>query len=217
MRVPVPGGKNMFLVALELVVFVVVPVVALLFGAYRVYRFLEDHFALGAVPERQALAKMEQARSLANRIRTLLPAAAGGEHGAIGLELEELIDQRLPGVLDRQRRLLEHLARKSRARLIQDEREIRRNLASARDPELRGLYERNLEACLERLETHDRLSLASRKADAQIRSVLLGLEALEDRLVASEFAKVDRGALELEALNEDVKLLEAAYEEIELD
>lgn len=187
------------------------------FGAYRFVKVLEGLFGVGAGPDRELVASATRAREVAARIQRLLPECDPQHPSALHQELEELVERRLPTALDRQRKLLEHLGSRSAADLVKEERDLSRKLGSSMDPELRTLLKRNLDLLRERIVTLERLELASRKADAQIRAVLINLEAFEDRLVASEYGKVAGADLQIEALVEDVKLLEAAYDELQLE
>lgn len=188
------------------------------YGAYRFVRVLERFFGISSgQPERELLRTLDRARSLAASIQEKLPDSDPEHPGALESELEELVERRLPEALDRQRRLLEHLGGGRRSDLVREEKDIRKKLQTTRDSELRALLERNLDMIGERLETLDKLELASRKASAQVQAVLINLQAFEDRLVASEFSKISRSDRQIEALVEDVKLLEATYDEIQLD
>lgn len=185
------------------------------FGAYRLVRFLEGTFGIGGGEHRELLDGVGRAREQVARIRHLLPEDTDG--GVVVKELEELVEKRLPDALERQRELLTHLSARSEAALRTEEREVRRKLQGAQDPELRRLLERNLDLLQGRIVTRQRLDLASRKADAQIRAVLINLGAFEDRLVARQFDTVEGADRQVESLVEDVKLLEAAYDDLQLE
>lgn len=188
------------------------------FGAFRFVRYLERVFGItSGQPERELLETLERARSLVGSIQEKLAAIDPDHPDALRLELEELVEKRLPEALDRQRRLLTHLAGSRRSDLVREERDLVKKLKSTEDQELLALLERNLQLVRDRLETLDRLELAGRKASAQVRAVMINLEAFEDRLVASEIGRISQADRQIEALVEDVKLLEAAYDEIQLD
>ncbi len=207
----------MVLLAIRIAVLVGLPVLVLFYAGWRLVRYLEDRDALGPGLDPDLLERMRSARLIVERIQARLPAWGGQPGGAIGAELEELVTRRLPSALDRQKRLVEYLAGRSRADLVKEERELRRKLGGARDEELRKLLQRNHDLVQGRLESYDRLGLTCQKADAQIRAVLLNLESLEDGLVAREFATVEGADHAIENLVEDVKLLESAYEDIDLE
>jgi hypothetical protein len=185
------------------------------YGAYRLVRFLEGTFGITGGEQRELLEGVSRARGQLERIRSLLPAETDG--GVVVAELEELVENRLPAALERQRQLLTHLTTRSEAGLRNEEREIRRKLQGAKDAELRKLLERNLDLVQGRIATRQRLELASRKADAQIRAVLINLGVFEDRLVAQEFDTVKGAGRQVESLVEDVELLEAAYDDLQLE
>jgi hypothetical protein len=204
-----------FIRILEVLLPPLLAMVVIGYGAYRLVRFLEGTFGIGGGEQRELLEGVSRARVQLERIRGLLPAETDG--GVVVAELEELVEKRLPAALERQRQLLTHLTTRSEAGLKTEEREIRRKLQGAKDAELRKLLERNLDLVQGRLATRQRLELASRKADAQIRAVLINLGVFEDRLVAQEFDTVKGAGRQVESLVEDVELLEAAYDDLQLE
>lgn len=186
------------------------------FAAYGLVAFLERRRELAAAGGDPALlATMQKARAITGRIRTLLPESAGGTGEALGGALDEIVGVRLPAALERQRRLLAHLAGRDRAGLLAELAGLQKKVAAIGDRELKGLTERNIELLRARIDSLDRLEAASHKADAYIRSLLLNLEAFEDRLAASALGKVDTADRRIGAMIEDVKLLEAAYDDLE--
>jgi hypothetical protein len=188
------------------------------YGAVRFVRFLEGAFGItSGRSERDLLQTLEKARSLVAGIREKLPRVDPDNPGPLELELEELVERRLPDALDRQRRLLEHLKQRRSSDLVREERDLCKKLQATQDPELRELLERNVALVQERIETLARLELANHKANARVRAVLINLESFEDHLVVNEFGAVAQSDSQIEALVEDVKLLEAAYDELELD
>lgn len=204
-------------VLLEFLAFLVLPTAGMLYLAWRGFCFLEAHFLPARADRRRQLeGGLERARQVSERIRGLLPEA-GGSGGPLMVELEELVERRLPSALQRQKQLIEHLALKDRNSLVREQKDLAMQLAKARDNELVDLLQRNLDMVQARIDTVDSLDLASRKADAQIRALLLSLEGVEDRLLASRFAKVKAGDLQIEEIVQEVRLLEAAYDEIEID
>ena len=204
-----------FITILEVLLPPLLAMVLIGFGAYKLVRLLEGTFGIGGGEQRELLEGVGRARQQLERIRELLPAETDG--GVVLGELEELVEQRLPATLERQRQLLTHLTTRSEAALKTEERDIRRKLQAAKDPELRKLLERNLDLVQGRIATRQRLDLASRKADAQIRAVLINLGAFEDRLVAQEFDTVRGAGRQVESLVEDVELLEAAYDDLQIE
>lgn len=183
------------------------------YAAYRITRALEEHFLGPSLSTGELAKSASRAQEILARIRKRLPET---EEGASILldELEGLVETRLPGILERQRLLLEHLSETRNHRLPAEERDLSKRLSQAKDPELRDLLQENLRLLERRREEREALELASRKMDAQISSILIHLESFEDHLVATRFGDLKGKRPEIAALVEDVHLLEEAYDEL---
>jgi hypothetical protein len=161
----------------------------------------------------------DKASQIAQRIYRQLEASAGAQqmYGPVLAQIDEIVQARLPRLSATRDRLNAYLRDKRRDVLDRQIDDLRRELASTTDPALALIVEKNLALALERLESHGRITVLHDRTVAQIRNVLLTLEALEDRVVSVKLAEKDQDlAPALEGMLDEVNQLESEYRRLQL-
>lgn len=160
----------------------------------------------------------EKAALVAGRVQKHLAASTAGEmYGPVLAQLGDVVKTRLPLLVTTRKKLDEYLGQKSRVALERDIGALRDEWASTRDAELRRIVEKNLKLATDRLEAYDQMQLILDRTVAQIKNVVLTLEALEDRVVSANLSTHDDGiATELEGMLTDVAMLEGEYRKLKL-
>ncbi len=202
----------MWRVLLELVL-----LVGLTAGAvYGAYRLVEDiRRKLGGDPRKRPprLDPVEKAQELKDRLEELL-----SDPGMKKEFMEEIVPliERIPMLEERMRKLERRLETIDEEALRKTLGEYEEKLARTRDEGLRKTLARNVELARERLDYHARMKLLMEKTMAQIDAVLLGLEALQDKLIVLDSSEHENVAEPIENLREELDALEKEYREMRL-
>ena len=197
---------------------------AALYGLYAGFKNLtEQPGAIEAGDEPKQLTErppLEKANEIAARIRDAIRRErdSGGELAAdFEREVSQILEERLPRIIENRKRLDEYLSRLDKAAIRSEPEKAARQLENASDPELRAVLEKNLRLARERAENLERLEILREKTEAQIKLIILGLGDLEDKVQSLLLVDGDsRAALSaLDTVREEVDLIEHEYKEME--
>jgi hypothetical protein len=159
---------------------------------------------------------MVEARAVAARIGANLRGADPALAARCLDDLDALLERRLPRILEQYQRLTDHLAKTTEEALRLEEAQLRERLRQAEDAPLRAILEENLKLVSERAVSRRKMQLLTERTEAQLKQVLLYLEALESRSVSLGVgAPQDDVPREMVTLLEEVSVLEGMYREMD--
>lgn len=159
---------------------------------------------------------MAEARAIAARIGSNLHGADPALAARCLDDLEALLERRLPRIIEQYQRLTDHLAKTTEESLEQELVRLREQLREAEDAPLRAILEENLTLASERAESRRKMQLLTERTEAQLKQVLLYLEAVESRsLSLGVGAPQDDVPREMVTLLEEVSVLEGMYREMD--
>jgi len=195
-----------------------------LYGVYRGIKALRLHFGL-AEDKRPLIdgpSPLVKAEEIANRIRNAIRHDRDEGGGELAHEFEEetheLLERRLPHIMEQSERLSEHLRRRDIVVIEGERREIERKLRSCKDEELLSVLQKNLKLALEREENVRHLFTVRERIQAQIRQIVMGLQNLEDKVLSLRMVEGKNAnvAGALDDLRGEVALLEEQYRDLDL-
>ncbi len=182
-------------------------VVYLFLGAGR--RFLERL----AEPKQEYL---RQAHIIAQRIARNLETADPTLAGSCMAQIHPLLEERLPHIIQDYEKLSRHLRKTPEAKLRQEVETLEGRVTKAKDEKLRSILTGSLELARRRLEERGRMAMLSERTEAQLRQVLLYLEAVESRSLSLGLASPQEDvASDVSKLLDEVSTIEQMYRDMD--
>ncbi|MBI3893046.1 MAG: hypothetical protein HY303_16130 [Candidatus Wallbacteria bacterium] len=159
---------------------------------------------------------LREARAIAMRIGVNLASASPEVSRKCMADIESLVEHRLPRILEQYERLTRHLSEASKSHLADEVTALTGKLARTKDEGLRSILEENLTLARERLMARERMELLTERTEAQLKQVLLYLEAVESKSVSLGVSEPGEDVpAEMERMLEEISTIEAMYRDLD--
>jgi phage terminase Nu1 subunit (DNA packaging protein) len=159
---------------------------------------------------------LREARAIADRIAINLKSAAPAVAEKCLADIDGLVEHRLPRILEQYDRLSNHLAASASNRVADEVASLESKLLRTKDPGLRTLLQENMELARQRLGAREKMQLLLERTEAQLKQVLLYLEAFESKSVSLGVSESgDDVPAEMERMLEEITTIESMYRDLD--